>query len=618
MYRILQITAAVLLSASVQAQEAKGTIQTAQRVAITSPAEMPDDYNVQVFSLEAPEPDGEGEKAKLKAVKEEVSRLFPRKSSGTARKTTVAQAPVVTTSFQANISSGIPPDNDLAVSKSGTAISVINSQVQYFDAQTGQGGFQRGLKQFSSAVGLNDLIDDNRYDPKVVYDAAVDRFICIMLSDRDEKNNVVVGFSLSSDPEGKWAWYKFYGDYKSDTTWFDYPGVSITKDELFLTGNKIKHAEPWETGFSETVIYQIDKKAAYDSTANLTYKIWDGITYGGKSIRNLFPVKSGWIPDTDDQYFVSNRNFDTQNDTIFLVKVEGKIAAGGALTTTVLKSPVSYGVPPNGRQPDTSVVLATNDGRILGAYAIYDEIQFVSTSVHPGNGNAAIFHGKIHNYKTSPAITYADFYTIDTLDFGYPNISFVGNPWGLNQSIISFNYTGPNTYPGTGAIMFDGADYSGMTIVKTGDSSISILGGKDQRWGDYMGSQVDYTSLGAVWVEGIYGNASRRYGNYIARLNSPALSVKNTKTEEKVQAKVYPNPVVQNMIFEFTLSQESKVSFNVYDVSGKLVDVMSIQWCESGKNLVRFNAGKLASGTYILKATSDNGDVVITERFSKQ
>lgn len=618
MYRILQITAAVLLSASVQAQEAKGTIHTAPLQGVNVVRDIPQDYDLQVYSLEAPAPDGDGDKIRLRNAKEEVSKMFPRRSAGSAKKTTVAQDPVVTTSYTANTSPGIPPDNDLAVSKGGKAVSVINSNVFMFDAQSGQVEQQMSLRAFSLPVGLNGLGINNRYDPKVVYDPLADRFICVMLNDRDAQNYIVVGFSLSNDPQGAWSWYKFYGDYKSDSTWFDYPGVAITKDELFVTGNKIKFAEPWETGFSETVIYQIDKKSGYDSSATLKYKLWDGIKHDGKSIRNLFPVKHGWVPIYDEQYFLSNRNFDTQNDTMFLVKVPGKIDAGGNVSVTVLKSPILYGVPPNGLQPDTNVVLATNDGRVLGAYGIYDEIQFVSTSIDPNNGNAAIYHGKISNYKTNPTISYAGFYTNDTLDFGYPNISFVGNPWGLNQSIISFNFTGANRNPGVGAVMFDGADYSNITTIKDGEASIARLAGKDQRWGDYMGSQVDFNNKGAVWVEGIYGlSNNNNYGSFIARLNSPALGISNTSTNEN-SSKVYPNPVVKELFFEFDMPSQSMVAFKIYNVAGQLVDDMSKEKCKKGKNLVRFNTSVLPTGTYILKATSDNGDVVITERFSKQ
>ncbi len=438
-----------------------------------------------------------------------------------------------------------------------------------------------------------------------------------MLNATNRNNYIVIGFSLSNDPEGAWSFYKFIGDYKNDTTWFDYPAIAITDDEIFLTGNKIKDNVSWQLGFSETVIYQINKQNGYDSAATLNYKIWDGINFDGKPIRNLFPVKAGWLPEGNEQYFLSNRNFDVQNDTIFLVKVPGTLSSGGNLSVQALKSPVAYGVPPNGRQPDTSVVLATNDARILGAYAIYDEIQFVSTSIDTNNGSSAIFHGKISNYKTNPAIAHVHLISLDTLDFGYPNISFTGNGWGLNQSMITFNYTGPKDNPGLSAVLYDAKDYSDIVRIKTGQGSIKRLSGKDQRWGDYTGSQVDFNSLGSVWIVGIYGRADNQYGNWIAKLNSPVVGIKEQKAIQD-KGTVFPNPVNTYLSYSFTLAEETAMHFAIYDVQGRKVHELISKKCKKGQNLVQFNTASLPDGTYILKGVSTTGKDIMTERFVKQ
>lgn len=579
-----------------------------------------DPFDPQIINLEAPNPDGNVDKMKLRDAKLESALRFPRRIPGasrTARKTTAAPAPIVAQNFVADSLTQIPPDNDMAISKEGKIINVLNARITVLDGQSGNMGRRVDLKTFSQKVGLNSLIGDNRYDPKVLYDPKADRYICVMLNGTNRDNFIVICFSLSNDPEGAWSFYKFPGDYKNDTTWFDYPAISVTDDEIFLTGNKIKDNVSWQLGFTETVIYQVDKKSGYDSAASLNYKIWDGITHDGKPIRNLFPVKAGWLPDGNEQYFLSNRNFDVQNDTIFLVKVPGTLASGGNLSVQALKSPVAYGVPPNGRQPDTSVVLATNDGRILGAYANAEEIQFVSTSIDTNNGSSAIFHGKISNYRTSPAVSYAHFISVDTLDFGYPNISFVGNGWGLNQSIITFNYTGPNDNPGLATVLYDAKDYSDLVKIKTGAGSIKRLGGKEQRWGDYTGSQVDYNSYGSVWVVGIYGRSDKDYGNWIAKLNSPVVGVEE-KTMKGNSNQLYPNPVNTYLSYSFHLEAESPVTFTIYDINGRVVHELITKQCKRGNNLVQFNTASLPAGTYILRGTYAEGKEVMAERFVKQ
>jgi hypothetical protein len=107
------------------------------------------------------------------------------------------------------------------------------------------------------------------------------------------------------------------------------------------------------------------------------------------------------------QYFLSNRNFDINNDSVFIVKVPDTIgSADTILTVTAVKATTgSYGAPPDGRQPDTTLPLATNDGRVLGGFIKDNEIQFVHASLNPANGSSAVFHGVISNFNTSLFLT---------------------------------------------------------------------------------------------------------------------------------------------------------------------------------------------------------------------
>jgi hypothetical protein len=591
-----------------------------------------DKYNAQVDNLEAPEPDAEEEQKKLEEIKKESRLLFPYPSENSRSKSTKrthgnhddhdALPPQVITGFTADTVPGVPPDNDMAISKDEKAVSVINSNIAVLDAKTGKMLYRKGLKPFSFAAGLNSSLGDTRYDPKVIYDPEADRFICIMLNSTKADNYIVVGFTKTNDPAGVWNFYKFYGNYSNDTTWFDYPSIAITKDEFFFTGNKIIFDLSWQAGFKQTVIYQLNKKNGYDSAA-MTYQIWDSITYNGKTIRNLYPVKSSTGKlQSPDQYFLSNRNFDIQNDTIFMVRLPDIISSNNTnLTIKALKSPVKYGVPPEGRQPDTSVTLATNDGRILGAYAEDNEIQFVSASVSPDNGASAVYHVKIANYKNNPRIDHAAFFTIDTLDFGYPNIVYAGNGVHGPQSFISFNYTGPKTYPGMGVILYDGEEYSPLVKVKQGDTGIKISWvGPVQRWGDYMGAQPDYNTTGAAWIEGIYGRREKsgpvyigNYGNWMAKVSSPLVQIPKTTS-----TLLYPNPSFQYIRFEFNVDAEQLYSFVIYDMQGKVVDKVLEQKCEEGRNRLSFNIAALSAGMYHMNVLDGNGKSISRHKFIKQ
>lgn len=621
----LLLLSCLLLIAGISSQ-AQGPKRGAVPLAgVSVLAEVEDPFNAQIISLEAPAPDGNPDKARLRAVKEEVARRFPRREGGavgTSRsqaKTTAAQPPVVMRNFIADSLTGIPPDNDMAISAGGKAVSVVNSNIVVLN-DTGKILSRKTLYAFSQAVGLNNSLGNQnnyRYDPKVMYDAAADRYIAVILNGVNQYNHIVLGFSQSNDPMGAWAFYKFYGDYSGDNTWFDYPTVAMTQKEFFVSGNKIGFNAPWQTGFTQSVIYQVNKQDGYDSAALLRYQLWDSVEYAGRRIRNLFPVKGGTSIGGPDQFFLSNRNFDVQNDTIFLVRLPDTIgSAQQTLSVQPLISNLAYGVPPDGRQRSSQYTLATNDGRILGAFAEGPDIQFVSTTNTPG-GSAGIYHGRIQNYRTAPVVT-AQRIAVDTLDFGYPNISTAARTPGGQEAIINFNTTGPTSFPAMQVVYSDGAQLSERVTVKRGDSSVEVLNSTVQRWGDYTGSQPDPTLPGAVWIEGIYGRKDRTYGNWMARIfSSETAAVGAVKPAPRAESTLYPNPSFQYIRVRFTAAADGVARFWIVDAAGRTVAQVTEARCKKGLAEIRFNIATLPPGNYVLRGVDERRTSLVTERFTR-
>ncbi len=595
---------------------------TAPRAGKVVLSEVEDKYNAQVYSTEMPDPDAAVEQKKLQAIKAQVRKTYPYRKAPAQKKTTSVPQPTVSISFVADSMPGIPPDNYSAVSKGNQAVTVMNDLISVHDATTGAYQVRKSLYTFSKTVGLNNSVsfqENYRYDPKVVYDPVADRFICVMLNGIDQYNWIVVGFSQTNNPDSAWVFYKFYGDYAADSTWFDYPSVSITQNELFITGNKIIYDDSWQAGFTKSVVYQVRKREGYDGDTALVYQLWDSVTYDNKYLRCLAALNPGDALQGPAQYFISNRNFDISNDSVFVVGIPDTIGSGNYdLSVTPVISSIPYGVPPDARQPDTSLTLATNDGRVLGGFIRGNEIQFVSTSVSAATGASAVYHGVISNFPASPALT-GHIFGIDTLDMGYPNISYAANTGGANQSIISFNYSGPNTFPAFGAIFFDGGSYSDMLTITGGDSTINMLGQKEQRWGDYSGSQPDWNQIGAVWVEGIFGRKDRKYGNYMARLVSPFNdAVPPLQLPAAKNSNLFPNPAMQFVHFEFTVDKEQTFSFMIYDMQGRVVDKLTDRYCPEGKNVIQFNIASLPQGTYLLKAIGGKGERIAIHNFVKE
>jgi hypothetical protein len=69
----------------------------------------------------------------------------------------------------------------------------------------------------------------------------------------------------------------------------------------------------------------------------------------------------------------------------------------------------------------------------------------------------------------------------------------------------------------------------------------------------------------------------------------------------------YPNPFNPTTSIRFDVVKSSKMSLNVYDATGKLVQtLLSNEVVPTGTNEVVFDAGKLSSGVYFYTLSSDN------------
>lgn len=295
----------------------------------------------------------------------EKMELYAPRSGGYGNKAAVTSSTLsdmaVGTSYFANPwAVSTPNDNDMAISDSGFVVSVINTNIHIRNTATGSVSPVKSLAAFTSPI--NSLHQE--FDPKVIYDPDRDRFILMcMVGFVDSTSKMIVGFSQSSDPGGIWNLYSIPGDPLNNNLWSDYPMIALTKKELFLSVNLLTNNSSWQTGFVETVVWQMKKDSGYAGLP-LGSLLHSGIQFNGQNVRYLCPAKGGSQLYGPNMYFLSNRNFASQNDTVFLANITDTI--GSPSNTVTVKSLISnqpYYFPPGGRQTVASQTLATNDAR---------------------------------------------------------------------------------------------------------------------------------------------------------------------------------------------------------------------------------------------------------------
>lgn len=558
------------------------------------------DLMANVYFEEAPLPGGE--RNWKQKIKDEVAEKYPINPQERIQ-SRMADTPVVFTNFmEENFSYGIPLDSDMAISNDGKIVTVANFHVIVY-SEDGE-----LLSKKSLGIFARDLVNLGRkFDPRVEYDAEADRFVIILVSGNSrDQTDALICFSKTNDPAGEWNLYEITGNPRMNNTWADYPMFSISKEEIFLTINSVIEGEPWQTGFSEILVYQMNKNDGYEGK-DLRSKIHMGLEIEGRPIRNICPVKSGTGILETGMHFVSNRPWVMNSDSFYLLHIDGTLDDPNmSFTGELLFSDTEYGVSPNVMQ--ASGFLQTNDNRILDAYYLDNEIQFVSNTLDTLTGFSAIYHGFIDDYTTSPVVS-GIIHTTGTESYAYPDIAFTGNDPFNGESIVIASYASETKFAGVSAYYVNNSrEFSDWVVLKEGEGTIDVLNGAVERWGDYSGLQNQYNNPGVVWGIASYGHSTGSYRAWVSQMAKPG-TISNTKEiSQDLKIKAFPNPTVDRVYAEIALNSKDKLNVYLTNAIGqKVYTILNGAPQKTGTMYIDFETNDLAAGAYFLIVESEKG-----------
>ena len=75
----------------------------------------------------------------------------------------------------------------------------------------------------------------------------------------------------------------------------------------------------------------------------------------------------------------------------------------------------------------------------------------------------------------------------------------------------------------------------------------------------------------------------------------------NTSFVNSLEMNIYPNPIVNNATINFNVEAATTVSYQIYDLSGRMVQNATLGNYGQGSHSVNFNVNALSSGAYIIK-----------------
>ncbi len=555
--------------------------------------------------LEAPEPNGGSYAVYLAQLKEDLAKKYPKKNIAGSTPRSAAEPPIVTRALWGNtVTTGTPLDNHIAVNRDEQIVTVINSDITVKDS----GGVTRSSKSLEAFVEpLGNF--NNVFDPRINYDPIADKYyMAILQGNRSTNTNIILAFTETNDATGIWHLYLLPGNPFDNGTWSDYPMITFTDSEYFLTMNSIRDDEPWETGFEETLIYQFNKDEASQGQP-LNMKMWNGVALDGRNIRNLHPVKSATGEPGDNVYFLSNRNFDAVNDSIFILELNGRHDdPNTTLDIQVHKTDTPYRTPPNAAQ--SFGFLQTNDARVLDSYLLNDQIEFVGNTMDPMNNKAGIYHGTIWNVTGNRNIT-GNILSSAEEEYGYPSISYCGIDAEDTDAIINFSHTSETRNPGFSVLYFDNErSYSPLVTIKEGTNYIDMLNQEVERWGDYSGNQRNYAEPGEAWVSASYGASGKRNGTWLGEVLRPGPDVATQDIEKIVETKTFPNPTADRFKVTIDAMDIDHMHLFLTNINGEVVHTfLNNRPKKTGLIEFSFDTHPLPAGTYILHIETDHKNV---------
>lgn len=522
---------------------------------------------------------------------------YPDESTGS-----VLGNPTLGANFAGNVFAGLtPPDNSMAISNGGYIVTVVNTNLEYYD-MSGNNLYSSSFTNFFNDPTLTGML----YDPAVLYDSGSDRFFMAVLSTTTSATSeVVCCFSKTNNPNDGWWYYKLTGNPLSDASWFDYPKIGVSNNEVYVTGNLFHDDDT----YNQSVIYQMTKASGY-SGGSMSWQYWYGIT---NNPFTMVPASYGQGGNYGPGIYLISTFENGSGDQIYLFDLTDDLTGTPAINGYSVATTIDLAG--NALQSGTPVVLNTDDNRAFSAFYLGGIVHFAFHSERSNNYNGVNYN----RLTVSPLSLWNINFGADGFDYCYPSVASFGSGPSDKAALLTFSRSGSTIFPETRAVYFDDAgNNSSSTLIKAGETYVDVYqSGNVTRWGDYTGiSRKQNSSPPEVWLNGSYGasqSGENALNTWIGQVTWGTTGIPVVNNQSSAKARVYPNPAIDRFNLEFSMEKSAVVEITLNDASGRNVKMLMKDRADEGKNLFSFNKGVLSGGIYFVQVKSGN-NIVANEK----
>ena len=125
-------------------------------------------------------------------------------------------------------------------------------------------------------------------------------------------------------------------------------------------------------------------------------------------------------------------------------------------------------------------------------------------------------------------------------------------------------------------------------------------------------TSISYPSISnnAVIYIATYGKGLYKCENFVQKEGESI--IENTASVNSLELNIYPNPVISEATINFNVEETATVSYQIYDLAGRMVQNATLGNYTQGSHSVNFNVNGLSSGSYIVRVQA--GSVTNTSK----
>jgi len=546
----------------------------------------------------------------LELKKDEKTRL---KAENTLRESVpevenpLAVTPTLGTNFLGNeMFGGTPTDNTMGISNGGIIVSADNATMEVYDGDAQDPYLFTLTSHYDFFSFLSPAPQGNIYDPKVLYDSGADRFIYMILhGTSSQQSELLICFSQSNNPaqDGWWV-YRVQANQGHSGSWFDYPNIAVSNNELYISGNMFTD----QGQNSGNVVFQIQKTPCY-SGQNINYQYWTNIADNTNEMAfTIVPVSWGQQGNYGPGVYMVANETSEPSDRIMVFDLTDDMSASNETINAYSASTQAFDVGGYAAQSGSNILLDIGDNRIQNGFYLNGIIHMVFCS-DIGQGWNGINYKRITlNDLSVQGSTYGN---VGSQDYCYPAVASSGSDQNDKSVIIGFLRSGQSIFPEFRAVNCDHSmQWSNSLQIKQGQDDVNIGGQSPDRWGDYSGISRRNGANRTVWAAGCYGmsgnsfNVNNGWNAWIAELTDGGTPGSVNDENVATPLKIYPNPTVERFSIQFEMTERLNVDVGVYDMQGRLVKILLSDNLKPGMKTLHFNGAALSSGTYNIIVTS--------------